>query len=71
MDYIREAAGGAVPGQSRPTPDVTFEDHYAFELGGIRFELLATPGGETMDSMVVWLPDRRICMICLACRLRG
>jgi alkyl sulfatase BDS1-like metallo-beta-lactamase superfamily hydrolase len=61
MDYIREAAGGAVPGQSRPTPDVTFEDHYAFELGGIRFELLATPGGETMDSMVVWLPDRRIC----------
>lgn len=43
-----------------PVPDVLFEDHYAFELGGRRFELLATPGGETTDSLVVWLPRERI-----------
>jgi alkyl sulfatase BDS1-like metallo-beta-lactamase superfamily hydrolase len=61
MRYIRENLGGAVPGQSSPTPDITFEDHHHFELGGVRFELLATPGGETTDSMVVWLPDQRIC----------
>lgn len=53
--------GGAVPAQSVPVPTVTFEDRHAFELGGVRFELLATPGGETTDSMVVWLPQRRIC----------
>jgi alkyl sulfatase BDS1-like metallo-beta-lactamase superfamily hydrolase len=40
-----------------PVPDVLFEDRYAFELGGRRFELLATPGGETTDSLVVWLPE--------------
>lgn len=40
-----------------PVPDLLFEDHHTFELGGRRFELLATPGGETTDSLVVWLPD--------------
>ncbi len=37
-----------------------FEDRHAFALGGRRFELLATPGGETTDSLVVWLPEERI-----------
>ena len=51
---------GSVPAQSVPVPDVTFEDEYAFELGGLRFELIATPGGETTESMVVWLPQHEI-----------
>jgi alkyl sulfatase BDS1-like metallo-beta-lactamase superfamily hydrolase len=59
--YIQENTGGAIPAQSRPTPDVTFDDRYALELGGVRMELLWTPGGETTDSMVVWLPEARIC----------
>jgi alkyl sulfatase BDS1-like metallo-beta-lactamase superfamily hydrolase len=50
-----------VPAQSRPTPDLLVEDRLALELGGVRFELLATPGGETLDSLVVWLPDERAC----------
>ena len=29
----------------------------------MRFELLATPGGETIDSMCVWLPRRRIAFV--------
>jgi alkyl sulfatase BDS1-like metallo-beta-lactamase superfamily hydrolase len=53
--------GSSVPPQARPTPTITFEDRYAFELGGYPFELIATPGGETTDSMVVWLPQHRIC----------
>jgi alkyl sulfatase BDS1-like metallo-beta-lactamase superfamily hydrolase len=61
MRFIREHGGGAVSPQSRPTPTITFEDDYAFELGSVRFELYATPGGETTDSMVVWLPEHRIC----------
>lgn len=52
---------GDVPVQSRPVPTITFEDRYDFELGGLRFELLWTPGGETTDSMVIWLPQHGIC----------
>ena len=59
--YVREHSGGPLPPQSRPDPTITFEDRYAFELGGVRFELIATPGGETPDSMVVWLPQQGIC----------
>ncbi len=59
--FISKSAGGAVPAQSRPVPDITFEDHHALKLGGLRLELLSTPGGETTDSMVIWLPDHGIC----------
>lgn len=46
----------------RPEPVVTttFHDSHAFELGGRRFELYSVPGGETIDSLVVWLPQDRI-----------
>ena len=52
-----------IPAQSTPTPDVLFDDRYEFELGGTRFELISTPGGETIDSTVIWLPDRRIAFV--------
>jgi alkyl sulfatase BDS1-like metallo-beta-lactamase superfamily hydrolase len=41
-------------------PNILVDDSYAFELGGRQFEILATPGGETRDSIVVWLPQERI-----------
>jgi len=59
--YIREHIGGAVNPQSKPEPTLTFDERMDFTLGDVRFELIATPGGETRDSMVVWLPDSRIC----------
>jgi len=46
--------------QDIPTPDITFDDSYRFEAGGVRFELFAVPGGETVDSCLVWLPQHRI-----------
>lgn len=49
--------------QARPEPTLTFADRHAFELGGVRFELIATPGGETIDSMCVWLPEPRIAFV--------
>ncbi|MEM9599114.1 MAG: MBL fold metallo-hydrolase, partial [Acidobacteriota bacterium] len=58
--YIQDNLGTGIPPQSRPVPDITFEDTQTLELGGVRLELLSTPGGETTDSMVVWLPDHRI-----------
>jgi alkyl sulfatase BDS1-like metallo-beta-lactamase superfamily hydrolase len=59
--HIQENTGGAIPAQSRPVPDLTFDDQMTLELGDLRMELLWTPGGETTDSMVVWLPEHRIC----------
>ena len=35
----------------------TFLDRAELTLGGRRIELLATPGGEAADALVVWLPD--------------
>lgn len=46
--------------QDKPVPDVLFDDQYHFNLGGVDFELISTPGGETVDSCVIWLPQHRI-----------
>lgn len=56
-----DAAPRPVAVQDSPVADISFDDSYAFELGGRRFELFSTPGGETIDSAVVWLPAERIC----------
>ena len=46
-------------------PEVTtlFADRHAFTVGDRQFELYATPGGETLDSLVVWLPAERALFI--------
>jgi alkyl sulfatase BDS1-like metallo-beta-lactamase superfamily hydrolase len=41
-------------------PDISVDRHYAFDLGGRRFELISTPGGETLDSLTVWMPKEGI-----------
>jgi len=51
-----------LPGQSIPIVDLDFHDSLTLEVGGRRLELLSVPGGETTDSLVVWLPDERICL---------
>ena len=55
-----DTGGGPVPTQSLPVPTITFTERYEFALGGLRFELIHTPGGETTESMVVWLPEHAI-----------
>jgi alkyl sulfatase BDS1-like metallo-beta-lactamase superfamily hydrolase len=49
-------------GQSVPVVDVDFEDTLSLEVGGRRMELISVPGGETNDSLAVWLPEERICL---------
>jgi glyoxylase-like metal-dependent hydrolase (beta-lactamase superfamily II) len=44
-------------------PDVTVDRQYAFDIGGRRFVVLSTPGGETIDSLTVWLPNERVAFI--------
>lgn len=56
MQYA-ESLGGGVVAQARPEPTVTFDDDLELTIGGRRLELLSVPGGETTDSLVVWLPE--------------
>ena len=60
--FKRYAAAGYtnINPQDRPTPDVTFEREHRFSLGGLEVVLIAVPGAETNDSLVVWLPQHRI-----------
>ena len=60
--YYGEQGYNDFPAQDRPTPDVTFEESFAFTLGGLEVELIAVPGAETNDSLVIWLPQHRICL---------
>lgn len=45
---------------SFPEPTLTFDHELALDIGGRRIELTWTPGGETTDSLVVWLPEDRV-----------
>jgi glyoxylase-like metal-dependent hydrolase (beta-lactamase superfamily II) len=51
-----------LPGQSVPVVDIEFDDTLTLEVGGRRLELISVPGGETTDSLVVWLPEEQICL---------
>ena len=44
-------------------PDLLIDQHHAFELGGRRFEVISTPGGETRSAVIVWLPDEKIAIV--------
>jgi glyoxylase-like metal-dependent hydrolase (beta-lactamase superfamily II) len=56
----RDLQPGNQPQPDDPVPDVTFFDSYFFNIGGRQFELYSVSGGETLDSLVVWLPDDRV-----------
>jgi alkyl sulfatase BDS1-like metallo-beta-lactamase superfamily hydrolase len=61
IDHAMRISGGTIPAQSKAEPTIAFEDRYGFELGGIEIELIAVSGAETEDSMLIWLPQHRIC----------
>jgi glyoxylase-like metal-dependent hydrolase (beta-lactamase superfamily II) len=54
---------GAARGQDRPTPDLVFDHRLALRVGELDLELVSAPGGETLDSCVVWLPRHRIALV--------
>ena len=59
--YYAEQGYTEFPEQDAPTPDVLFEDRYQFSPGGLDIELIGVPGAETNDSLIVWLPQHKIC----------
>ena len=64
LPLIRDLATRYGPGeQDVPTPDITFESRMQLTTGGLDIELIHAPGGETIDSCIVWLPRYRIALI--------
>jgi alkyl sulfatase BDS1-like metallo-beta-lactamase superfamily hydrolase len=61
-EFARRYPGQAL-GQDRPVPDLTFESRLGLRVGDLELELIAAPGGETVDSLVVWLPQHRIAIL--------
>jgi alkyl sulfatase BDS1-like metallo-beta-lactamase superfamily hydrolase len=55
---IKRSAAPAPP--PKVVPDIAVDRRYAFEQGGRKFELISTPGGEALDSLVVWMPNERV-----------
>ncbi|MEH6548496.1 MAG: MBL fold metallo-hydrolase [Pseudomonadales bacterium] len=42
-------------------PDILVDENdYKFELGGVQFEVLSTPGAEGADNISLWLPQQKI-----------
>ncbi len=41
-------------------PDILVDRTYRFEQGGRIFELIHAPEGETVDNLIVWMPEERI-----------
>ncbi len=49
--------------QDVPVPDLVFDDRLELQVGDVELELIHTPGGETIDSLVVWLPSERVALV--------
>lgn len=59
--YYAEQGHDDFPAQDVPTPDVLVHERYSFEVGGLEVEVIGVAGAETNDSLIVWLPQHRIC----------
>ncbi len=59
-DQPFEAIEQATRGRLHVDPTILVDDVFEFELGGVEFEVIATPGAEGEDSISVWLPERKI-----------
>ncbi len=44
---------------SFPEPTVEFREQFELNIGGREIVLFSTPGGETTDALIVWVPDER------------
>lgn len=62
QDFMKQYPD-AQPVQDIPTPDMTFEKRMSLQAGDLEIELIHTPGGETIDSLVVWLPQYRVAIL--------
>ncbi len=58
MEHAQSSGAGSTD-QARPEPTTTFDHRLDLTIGGRELVLFSTPGGETTDSLVIWLPESR------------
>jgi len=61
MKTTKERFPDASQAQGSPEPTIEVTDRLTLTIGERTLELISVPGGETTDSLVVWLPEERIC----------
>lgn len=61
MAATKQRFPDASQAQGTPSPTVEVADRLTLTVGERTLELISVPGGETTDSLVVWLPQERIC----------
>ena len=54
-----EPSGTVATAQASPEPTLTFDERLDLSVGGRELVLVSTPGGETTDSLVIWVPETR------------
>ncbi len=52
--------GGTPKPAPEVVPDMLVDRTYRFEQGGRTFDLIHAPEGETVDNLIVWMPNERI-----------
>lgn len=53
-------AGGDMPEAPIVEPDIVVDDAYTFELGGLHFDVISTPGAEGPDAISVFIRERKV-----------
>jgi glyoxylase-like metal-dependent hydrolase (beta-lactamase superfamily II) len=56
----RDTPPKPVPTPADVTPDILVDRRLTLEVGNRTFELIHAPEGETIDNIVVWLPEEKI-----------
>lgn len=61
---IQIPSPGPSPGNygAKIEPDILFDERFEFELGGMKFEIMSTPG-ETPDQATIWIPSLRAAFV--------
>lgn len=62
MQHVAGRFPDADTSQGEIAPTVEVAERRIFRVGELTFELIPVRGGETTDSLVMWLPERRICL---------
>lgn len=63
IDHVIARFPNADTSQGEINPTITVREPRTLQLEGQTLELIPVRGGETRDSLVVWLPQRRICFV--------
>lgn len=63
IEHVAERFPGADTRQGEIAPTIEVGERQVLDVDGVVLELIPVPGGETRDSIVVWLPQKGVCFV--------